>query len=118
MSNSSTTLLMLRKRSLPPISNREDSCGPFSVLVLTRALPPLCGAALAPVLASQDCTLTKKSAKTGFAEATGIIHHIQWEHHSAGQHPGSPGPPGDSCGYGPPLQSHARSLWDGHAAIL
>ena len=24
------------------------------------------------------CPLTKKSAKTGFAEATGIIHHVQW----------------------------------------
>lgn len=40
--------LMIRKLSLPPISNLEDSYGPFSVLVLTRALPPLFSAALAP----------------------------------------------------------------------
>jgi hypothetical protein len=40
------------------------------------------GASLQGEMTSPDCTLTNKSAKTGFAEATGILHHIEWEHQS------------------------------------
>jgi hypothetical protein len=40
------------------------------------------GTSLQGEMTSPDCPLTNKSAKTGFAEATGIIHHVLWEHPS------------------------------------